>query len=156
VRRANTDDAELVALDEFFMEPTPKRFFDSDGKGQERVAVEVVFRKGMGYFLETALLDARTGNVAKKDGALYSLTEKDQEEFGEMIAAYELRAARRATSATLESEPKKRRPMKRTSATTPRAAPARRRPRHHPPRTTQETKYADDSDSDVDSESADD
>ena len=98
VRRGAIDDVQLDAIDDFCLKPVPKKFYDVES-AEERVAIRVVLRRGMGHFLEPALLNPRTGKVSKNDGALYSLA--DQEElqfFGEMVAAYKLRAARGAAA----------------------------------------------------------
>mmetsp|Transcript_28676 Transcript_28676/g.96611 ORF Transcript_28676/g.96611 Transcript_28676/m.96611 type:complete len:104 (-) Transcript_28676:20-331(-) len=82
----------------------------------------------MGHFLKTALLDPRTGDVSNDDGALYSLDEEEMQRFGEMIAAYGLRAAYRATNPAPEAA------APRAAAA---AAPSRFQPKRHtrrPPR----------------------
>jgi hypothetical protein len=92
-----TDDSEMAALHEFFLLPAPTQFYDREA-GEDRVAVDVVFQKGTGFFLETARLD-RAGTGSIEHGALYSLDAKGKEGIGRMIAAFKLRDARRAAAA---------------------------------------------------------
>ncbi|KAJ1451781.1 hypothetical protein M885DRAFT_340109 [Pelagophyceae sp. CCMP2097] len=126
-RAARTDDSQMVALHEVFLLPLPTIFHDDDAD-EDRVTIDVVFKNGTGYLLETARLDSGGIGHVVRDGALYSLADADREDLGRMIATYTLRGARRAAGPGRAGAPR--------DAAAPRAAapPAAGPPAAAPPR----------------------